>query len=359
MIYFDVTKTGAAGHRSGLTRVSRRLREELDAAVRTIVWREGAWRTEAGPAVALTSDDWLLTAELFSEPERPGFWSFLQTRPCRLAALFHDAIPLKLPQITWPQSAARCPEYLKMLAAFDRVFAISAASHDELTGFWHWQGVEPRARVTTLALGADFSQRPRPLPTEFAETAPPSLVCVGILEPRKNQLFLLEVCESLWAEGLDFALHVVGRVNPQFGRPVVEKIRALAKRGRAVHHHAKAEDATLLSLYGGSRASVFATQAEGCGLPVLESLWLGVPCVCSDLPVLRENADLGGCVSVPLNDAKAWRGALRRVLTDSAWAAELRVQARARRLPTWAESAATLRAGLAKSLSDLCPRPQK
>ena len=38
MIFFDTTKTGAAGHRSGLMRVSARLRDELGSAATAVSW---------------------------------------------------------------------------------------------------------------------------------------------------------------------------------------------------------------------------------------------------------------------------------------------------------------------------------
>ena len=41
MIYFDVTKAGRSGHRSGLLRVSARLRESLGAAATGVLWDEG------------------------------------------------------------------------------------------------------------------------------------------------------------------------------------------------------------------------------------------------------------------------------------------------------------------------------
>ena len=46
-----------------------------------------------------------------------------------------------------PQSVARHPGYLKFLARFDRVWAVSAASREELLGFWRWQGVTPRSTI--------------------------------------------------------------------------------------------------------------------------------------------------------------------------------------------------------------------
>ena len=77
-----------------------------------------------------------------------------------------------------------------------------------------------------------------------------------------------------------------------------------------------------------------------------EALWRGVPCVCSDLPVLRENADGGGCLTARINDATDWAEKLRTVLTDAEENRRLQAAAMARSLPRWAETAAALRRGL-------------
>jgi len=337
MIWLDVTKSGAARHRSGLTRVTARLGAELGPAQAPVVW---------GAALpALPPQDWYLTAELFSEAERPGFGAFLGARPCRLAAIFHDAIPLRLPHLTWPRSVARHPEYLKLLSRFDRVWAVSADSRRDLAEFWRWQGVEAPPPIELLPLGADYGGAPR-VAAAAPPAGPPSLLCVGILEPRKNQDFLLDVCEALWAEGLVFELHLVGRTNPHFGAPLAARMKAIAKRRPGLHFHGAASDAVMTGLYAGARASVFPTIAEGCGLPLLESLWQGVPCVCSDLPALLESAEGGGCVPLPVGDLAAWKAALRRVVTDGAWLAGIRTAAVTRPLPTWAGAAAVLCAGL-------------
>lgn len=345
MILFDATKTGSARHRSGLTRVSTRLRESLGAAATAVSWDPARRQLVGTPAGRPGAGDWFLTAELFSEEERPGFTEFLRGAPCRRAAIFHDAIPLRHPHITWPRSVARHPGYLKLLATFDRVWAVSRASRDELVGFWHWQGVTPIPPVGVLPLGADFNAAPRRAPS--APGVHPSLLCLGILEPRKNQDFLLTVCEGLWDEGLDFTLHVVGRENPHFGGPIRRRlVQAQRRYGRRLRYHGAADDATVAGLLAGARAMVFPTLAEGCGLPLLESLWQGVPCVCSDLPALRENAGAGGCLVVPAGDAVAWSEALRRLVIDDALHRGLQETAAARPLPTWAEAAQLLTAGL-------------
>lgn len=337
MIWFDTTKAGRSAHHSGLMRVNRRLQAELGPAARVTTGVAWAEQAQAG--------DWFFTAEVFAPEEREGWAKMMHRRPCRLAALFHDAIPLRLPKITWPQSVRRHPSYLKMLAGFDRVWAVSDASRQDLLGYWRWLGLERVPPVDLLPLGADFDGLPRGVAAK-RETAP-WLICVGILEPRKNQGLLLDACEQLWAAGAEFELHLVGRVNPHFGRALQRRVRQLQRQWRGLKHHVRAGDAALTELHAMARATVFPTIAEGCGLPVLESLWRGVPCVCSDLPVLREIAAPGGCLMVPADQPDAWRDALHRLLTDDGEQARLMQEAVTRPLPTWRECAETLRRGLA------------
>lgn len=347
MIYFDVTKMHAARQKSGLTRVSSRLLAEMRDAVVPVAWRKGRFETvEAKERVVIFhASDWLLTVELFSGAERPGFREFIARPPCRLAAVFPDAIPLTHPHITWPHSVQRHPDYMKLLAGFDRVWGISRAVERDLKGFWTWQGVAVRAQTGAVELGSDFDGSPR---ASVAAPVPArgSFLCVGIIEPRKNQMFLLDAAEALWRAGADFDLHIVGRVNPHFGEPIVKRIKALAKRERRMHLHLAANDAKLRELYANASAVAFPTIAEGCGLPVIEALWRGVPCVCSDLPVLRENADHGGCVVAKTNDLGDWTAKLGALLSDASLQRRLRAEAVSRPLPTWKQTAEALLSGL-------------
>ena len=349
MIYYDMTKMGAARHRSGLMRLSSRIRDGLGSLVTEVVW-DGARRAFVpGPKdapVAFQPSDWLLTVEQFCEADRPGFRNFVAQPPCRLAAMFHDAIPVRWPHITWPQSVQRHPEYMKLLASFDRTWAISDATRRDFADFWAWQGVVPKSATEVIVLGADFDGSKRVVRDPMIPRGRPSLLCVGIVEPRKNQAFLLDVAESLWREGLNFELHVVGRVNPHFGKPIEARMKALAKREERFRFHAAVKDGELARLYASARAVVFPTIAEGNGLPILESLWRGVPCVASDLPVLRENTDAGGCLLARVNDAADWSTRLRTVLTDEAECRRLQREAMSRPLPRWSQTARTLIDGL-------------
>jgi glycosyltransferase involved in cell wall biosynthesis len=344
MIYLDTTTASSWKHASGLARVSGRLRDELGGAATAAVWPEIA----ALPGKA----DWILTPELFSERERPGFTAFLEKRPCRLAAVYHDAIPLKHPDITWPMSVERHAGYMKLLARFDRVWAVSSASRDELLAFWKWQGVVGPPQVDVLRLGADWRGIPRRTTPRLIgptgrDAAAPKIVCVGILEPRKNQAVILDACAALLLGGLNLELHLVGRLNPHFGMPIAHKMGAMGSEWPGLHYHSKMGDAELATLVESAHATAFASIAEGCGLPLLESLWMGVPCLCSDIAPLLENAAGGGCDVIAGNGVDGWTRGLRRILTDAPHRARLAAEATSRELPTWAGAARALRDALA------------
>jgi glycosyltransferase involved in cell wall biosynthesis len=217
-----------------------------------------------------------------------------------------------------------------------------------LEEFWRWQEVTPRCAVGRIELGADFL-RENGVCHENLNTARatgPSLLSVGILEPRKNQVLLLDVAEQLIARGVNFELNIVGRVNPHFGKPILNRLRRLVAKYPQIRYHGAASDERVAALWSTARASVFPTLAEGCGLPLLESLARGVPCVASDLPVLREAGEGGGCVFVEPDNRAAWRTALTQILTDDPHREILVTQAKARSLPTWSAAAAHLLASL-------------
>ncbi|BET67089.1 hypothetical protein ASA1KI_20070 [Opitutales bacterium ASA1] len=344
MLWFDVTCFSEQRHRSGLMRTSARLQCELRAmlgdAFRTVVWhsRRRCWLdTERGTAIEERAEDRLVTPELFSEDERPGFGAWLTTARVGKAALYHDAIPVRFPEITWPKSVARHPHYLKMLLAFDVVLANSAASAAELRDYWRWLGAE-RAEPVALPLGADGCGAPRAT-FDANRSARRSIVMCGILEPRKNQTALLDAAEHSWRQGRTFDLVFAGRVNPHFGRPIERRIRVLAKAGRAVRHVANLDDDGLGRLLEEARFTVLPSLAEGCGLPVLESLWAGVPVVATDLPAIRESAAGGGCVLVPADDTCALVEAVDGLLADDASIVALARAAVGRPLPTWRDTA--------------------
>jgi glycosyltransferase involved in cell wall biosynthesis len=324
--------------------VSGRLKEELSLALpndfELVVWsnRKREFGLVDGRSKAtFSSNDWILTPELFSGEERNGFDDFRAKCPAKFAAIFHDAIPLKYPEITWPHSVGRHPSYMKLLASFDLVLSVSNASRADLIGYWDWLGISVFPEIKVLQLGSNLIDANRV--KEMVVSSSRDILLVAILEPRKNQEGLLAACERLWERGVEFSVTFVGRVNPHFGKPIQKKIKALEKRGLPICHLPKVSDSELAALYQKSRFTVYPSLTEGCGLPVLESLWFGRPCVCSDIPAVQESAEGGGCVLFSLDNPGQLEDALHSLLTNESRMKQLEAEVNDRVLPTWRESA--------------------
>ncbi len=355
MIFWDVTKRLAQRHHSGLLRVGHRLESSLGRIVpdglRPVAWhprRRCFHAVEDGKRRAgatFSPDDWLVTPEVFDESEKPGFHDWLAGRSCRCAAVFYDNIPITHPQFTWPRSVSRHPRYLDWVSRVDQVVAISRASAGDLASYWDRVALHParRPRLSSFRLGADFINAPRHAPpatgSRSQADATLRLLMVGIIEPRKNHDLVLDLWEPLTRAGICAELCICGRVNPHFGKPVLKRIRKLQRAGARIEYLDQPADDVLLQRYRWTDVMLFPSLAEGAGLPVIESLWMGTPVIASDIPPVREYAAGGGCRLFSGNDPDALPDMLIRAAGDPAWLETLHREIRQRPLPTWDDSA--------------------
>jgi glycosyltransferase involved in cell wall biosynthesis len=390
MLLLDLTHTSHTQARTGVQRVARQLHAALCAQGGEIAvcfdpwqkiwrtlepWEEKNLATEAAAASRGASWPWrarlrgtlrrrlghpstlnlqpstfnsgsasLLVPEIFS----PGVATalpalFAQARGPRVA-IFHDAIALKLPELTPAKTVARFPAYLRELLAFDGIAANSEDSRQSLLDYWQWLGVSNPPPVEAIPLGlslpAPGAGRISNLKSEISN----SILCVGSVEGRKNHLALLDACEQLWARGLHFELHLIGLSHPQTGRAALDKIAALKVAGRPLRYSGPVDDATVATAYDACQFTVYPSLMEGFGLPVLESLAHGKPCVCSSRGALGEAARDGGCVTLDSMDADSLAAAILRLLQNPSALAALAAAARARTFRSWRDYAAELAA---------------
>jgi glycosyltransferase involved in cell wall biosynthesis len=150
---------------------------------------------------------------------------------------------------------------------------------------------------------------------------------------------LLEACDQLWQRGERFQLHLIGLANPKTGGAALAKLRALQDAGRPIHYDGPVSDAKVDEAYAACTFSVYPSLMEGFGLPVIESLAHGKPCICSARGALGESARGGGCIELETVDAAALASAIARLIHAPSAVAMLSAQARARRFKTWAEYA--------------------
>jgi glycosyltransferase involved in cell wall biosynthesis len=260
-------------------------------------------------------------------------------------ALFHDAIALKLPELTPPQTVARFPAYLDDLRMFDGIAAVSEDSRQALVEYWHWAGIAEPPPVVCIPLGIDV---PRIVQRTATTNGTPVVLSVGSIEARKNHLALLTACESLWARGLQFQLWLIGHPQAQTGRPALNRIRELKAAGRPLRYDGATDDGVLEAAYAECAFTVYPSMMEGFGLPVLESLAHRKPCICSARGALGESAREGGCLTVPDVHPEPLAAAIETLLTGRETRERLADEAARRRFRTWADYATDLTAWMTR-----------
>lgn len=287
-------------------------------------------------AAPLPSSTGLIVPEIFSPATARALPALLASVHGPRVALFHDAIALKYPELSPPGTVARFPNYLRELLAFDGIAAVSEDSRDALIDYWQWLGIHTPPPVQAIPLGIDSDpiNPAGPLPSA---SGLPVVLSVGTLEARKNHLALLEACEALWNEGLAFELHLIGMAQAQTGKRAVEQVRSLQATGYKLRYDGPVSDTALYEAYQRATFTVYPSLMEGFGLPVLESLRHGRPCICSRSGALGESARGGGCLGLDAVTPQDLANGIRQLLTSEAKLAELKESARHRRFKTWAD----------------------
>jgi len=291
----------------------------------------------------------VLVPEVFSPAVASALPALFAAVPGPRAALFHDAIALKYPELTPPKTVARFPAYLRELLQFDGVAAVSEDSRQSLLEYWEWLGVTNPPPVAAIPLGIDVPGPSEPIRPAGPDQVP-VVLSVGSLEGRKNHLALLDACEQLWSAGGSFELRLIGLAQPQTGRAALARLRDLQAKGRPLRYGGPVDDVALEAAYRECAFTVYPSLIEGFGLPVLESLARGKPCICSGQGALGEAARDGGCVTLRIGDATEIAGAIARLLFHPEERQALALAAQARSFKTTAIYAGELLAWM-KALS--------
>lgn len=117
----------------------------------------------------------------------------------------------------------------------------------------------------------------------------PTFLMVGTIEPRKGHVVALGAFETLWAEGLDVNLLIVGKAGWDT-RLLRERIAAHPEAEKRLFVRTGLSDGELQAAYEAATALIMTSYLEGFGLPVVEAGRLGCPVILSDIPVFREVA---------------------------------------------------------------------
>jgi len=235
--------------------------------------------------------DFVLFPEVFRDNRVFSLPNLIHPELCK-GAIFHDANVLRNYENT-PQTRIRnFRAYLDFLSKFD---AISCNSEETREAF-EKHALEP---VGPRKIGVHYLPVEKPVSTPSVPLRePPLILCVSTLGYNKNHLTLLEAVEKLWSDGMQFELELVGQADPSWTPKVLNVLDGLISRHRPVKWLQHVDQDTLEEKYASCSFTVYPSLYEGFGLPILESLIRGKPCICGKNGALGEVSRDGGCLVI-------------------------------------------------------------
>jgi glycosyltransferase involved in cell wall biosynthesis len=220
------------------------------------------------------------------------------TEATKVVASFHDAILFQFKHLFEPllPAGSLAEERATMHEWFNSAARIVVSSNATLTALDNTFAA-PSSRFGVIPLSGEHAAKPRAgsgdAPPDWPWAADPFLLCPANISPHKNHETLLR---GVAAWGHKFPLALTGESThldrSKWSRAV--SLRDLAtslgfQSGRTLHPLGYVPDDAYYTLLDRAWALVMPTLAEGGGsFPVFEALLRGVPVVCSDIPVMRE-----------------------------------------------------------------------
>jgi glycosyltransferase involved in cell wall biosynthesis len=280
----------------------------------------------------------LFLPEVVLDGRMPERLLWARARSMAVGALLHDIIPMTHRVLCSPNVVARFPEYLEGLAACDAIWANSDETLRQFELYVARHSLPCPAERMAIWLPAQFGAEPR----VTAESTPPDggeilMLCIGSIEPRKNHRSLIDAFRAVLARRPDLPLRLM-LVGHRFdgADALANWVASIICEEPRITWIGLVPDAELCALIRRSAFTVYPSLVEGYGLPVVESLWLGRPCLCHDGGVMAELAAAGGCYTVDMNNPLAIAQGIEVLADDGALRQRLMEQALRRRLSDWA-----------------------
>lgn len=245
-----------------------------------------------------------------------------------LASIAYDLIPLLFPDeyLTGDRYAPLYHQCVSRLRSYRRFLSISESTADDFRALLDL----PPEIVQTIGAATDnrffvTGQASGPWPAGVNPNHP-FVLYLGQSEARKNCYGMLEAYAALPHE-LRYVsqLVMVCPLAPPHDKKIPERVRALGISGNVVLL-SRVGDQELRTLYRGCAAFCFPSHYEGFGLPLLEAMLCGAPCIAGNNSSQIELAG-DAAILVDTKNTQAITQALSRVLSDNTHAADLRTRA--------------------------------
>ena len=249
----------------------------------------------------------------------------------------YDLIPILAPEYVAPNEIESFAHYVLATTESSGIICISDQTKKEFAGYL-------KARKTVTDYEGALVTLPLPVvplqeapddfePKEFKKLVKGSyFLCVGTIEPRKNQRKVVAAFNEFWAKGGKNQIVFVGRIASQSENSFQAEIEEdLDKR---VFHFTDLPQDSLSWLYKNSLASIQVSDYEGYGLPVVESIAHGKPVIVNPFGVQFELAQGNGGLAVVDNSVTELANTLERISRDIELLSNLEIEAKNAIFPT-------------------------
>lgn len=367
LIYYWVDATLAASGNTGIQRVNRQLAKQLIQQGRRLVplkWNDSSNRIDLASPEDLEClekwngpdrNSWYQKFDLENESEDATYLMVdlplnrpldvqqrvidaFKSRHIKCAAIFYDAIPYKLSNIYPLNFTNAHKEYMTMLDQMDSVFSISETSNSDLLAFLNTTSTRElllEKRLKVVALPAEFPVRKRSFNPIDHSSDLCTILTIGTVEPRKNHVGLLKAFLAAETQSKRKLKLVLIGSSDTFDHELSGKVEALIAQSKNIVWIKNANDKILAQQYLEADFTIFPSIEEGFGLPIVESLWFGCPCICANFGQMMELAASGGCLSVDVKDFEKFSEAILLLANDQDLYQKLKLQISRRYFKTW------------------------
>ncbi|MCG6121801.1 MAG: glycosyltransferase family 4 protein [Microvirga sp.] len=249
----------------------------------------------------------------------------------RIVALVHHPLGLET-GLSEERAAELLANEAAVLALCPRIVATSPTTARTLVADF---GVAA-SRIGVAEPGTDAAPPARGGPPG----APPALLAVGSVSPRKGQRLLVEALAGLPAS-LEWRLVIAGANRDADEAAALRALIAERGLGARIDLVGAVSEDALADLYAGADLFVSASLYEGYGMVLAEAMARGLPMVVSTGGAAAQTVPDGAALKVPPGDVAALREALERAICDETLRARLAAEsARAgAALPRWEDAA--------------------
>lgn len=303
--------------------------------------------TKQPPHLFVPSEDDVLFAPSYWHDNDPQLYRDIKASGCQVVILVHDILPIAYKQFyesPWRYRFAAA--VVQALGYADRLACVSNVTRHAIEAFAAERGLTPPPIEVAYNGHEPLVSGPIARRIRDGRLAPHTgdavarqalgldapLLMVGSIEPKKGHIPVIRCLEAMWAAGYARPLVVVGRPG-WMEKDIVTFITNSPYHGSKLFWLSGLDDHDLAYAYLRSHALIFASIAEGFGLPMIEAAMLDRPVVVLDTPIAREVLGEHG---VRFDEAGALMRALLRLEDATEYAVEC-ARAATFEWPNWAQ----------------------